>query len=80
MIEIIISSLATYGISKLVSSYDGLYGVFVRLRTKYPSSPLNCVPCLSVFLAIPIAYISEIGFMGYLATLGTIIMIDRLIS
>ncbi len=77
----IITALAVYGLAALVSSYDGLYGVFARLRNKYPNSPLHCTVCLSCWLVVPIILLG--AFVGIwaiapLAVIGVVILFERL--
>lgn len=75
MIEVILAALATYGIATLVSEYDGPFNVFTELRTWLPA--LRCVPCGSVWIAAPIALLSGVGFIGYLAALGIVMVMER---
>lgn len=75
MIEIILATLATFGISALISNYDGLFGVFEWIRSK--GTVFSCTVCLSVWIAIPIAYFSGIGLLGFLAVIGGVILIER---
>lgn len=76
--EIIIASLATYGISALISNYSGIFNLFERLRNRYPDSAFHCVVCLSVWVAIPISLAMSIGIIGYLAVVGIVIALDTL--
>lgn len=77
MIEIIIASLATYGVATLVSEYDGAFNVFTKLRSKLPA--LRCMPCAATWIALPIALFMDIGVMGYLAALGIVVAMERTI-
>jgi len=76
MAEFIFAALATFGVSALISNYDGPMGVFVRLRSHVAAT--RCCVCLSVWLGIPIALLTGVGVVGYLAIIGTVILIERL--
>lgn len=78
-ITIFITALATLGISSLISQYNGAFDVFQKLRNKFPRSPLTCTVCLSVWVAIPLSIFTGIGFIGYLAVIGLIIIEERFI-
>lgn len=78
MIELVIGVFATYGISKLITSYDGLWGVFLRLRDKF-TTPFNCTVCTAVWVAVPIALFAGVGILGYLAIIGAVILIERVV-
>lgn len=71
-----IAVLATYGTSKIISEYDGPYSIFTKIRNKYPLSPFLCVVCTSVYLAVPISVVSGLSIIGYLAVIGSIILIE----
>lgn len=77
MLTLVTAILATYGISKLLTSYSGPYELFSSLRQKYPLSPLSCLICTSTWLAAPIAIISGLSIIEYLAILGVIILVEN---
>lgn len=82
MTGLIVYILAVYGVSSLLTSYDGLYGVFLRLRNKYPNSALKCLVCTSVYVSVAL-FIPIILGVGYivltpLAAIGAIILIKEL--
>lgn len=79
IITIFITALATLGISVIITQYDGPCGIFQKLRSKIPKSPITCTVCLSVWVAIPLSIITEIGLVGYLAVIGFIIIEERFI-
>ena len=82
MIDFIIAALATYGISSLVTSYDGLYEVFLKLRQKYPHSAFNCPACLSVWFAVIFTLLIYLGFLWLLvplAIVGVVIILERVL-
>lgn len=76
MFEIIISSIATFGISALISNYDGPGEILFKLRKKVPLT--RCTICLGVWAGIPIAYFMGVGIIGYLAIIGLVILVERL--
>ena len=73
--EIVMVALATYGVATLVSEYDGVFDVFSKLRSNIKA--FRCVPCATVWIAIPIAVIMNVGVIGYLASVGISIALDR---
>ena len=75
MFEFLLALLATFGVSALVSYYDGLADAFVKVRSKV--SIFNCCVCLSVWVAIPITIVAGLGFIEYLAIVGSVIIIER---
>ena len=77
MIELIFAALATYGISALLVEKNGFMDVFLKLR-EIKWLPFNCITCTAVWIGIPIAIFSGIGLLGYFATLGIIVLIERI--
>jgi len=76
----IITALAVYGLAALVSSYDGAWSVFARLRNKFPNSALHCTVCLSVWLSIPIILLGTyigLWFIAPLAIVGVVIFLEK---
>lgn len=79
MIELTLSALATFGAAALISDYDGVFDIFLRLRKK--SKAFGCIVCLSFWIAIPMLYLTSIGIMAvvYLfAIVGLVIITERL--
>lgn len=77
----LVLALAVYGISALMSEYDGPKGMFKTLRDEYPESPLTCAVCLSVWLSIPILIIgTQLGmiFITPFAIVGVVILLEKL--
>lgn len=75
MVGVIIATLALYGVCSLLTEYSGPFDTFSRLREQFRI--FRCVACLAVWLGIPIAYLSGIGFLGYLAIIGGVLIMDR---
>ena len=77
----IITALAVYGLAALISSYDGAWSIFARLRNKYPNSPLQCAVCTSVWLVLPIMALSYFGgviFVVPFAIIGVVILLEKI--
>lgn len=72
----IIAILATYGVSKIVTAYDGPYEVFYKLRDKYPLSPFLCLVCTAVWVAVPICIFSGLSVIDYMAVIGAVILME----
>lgn len=77
MTEIIIMTIATFGISALISNYDAPFGLFRNLR-EVKWLPFHCTVCTACWMAMPITALSGIGIIGYLAVIGGVIIIERL--
>ena len=84
MIEVtalIITTLATYGFSSLITTYDGLWGVFAKLRQKYPHSAFTCTVCLSLWVAVPFIALAWLGFSWVLlpfAIVSIVMLLERI--
>lgn len=76
MFDIVISTLGVYGISVLLAEYSGPKNIFLKLREK--GLP-DCVPCLSVYIAIIPVLSLSMSFFEYLAIIGATIIIERII-
>lgn len=79
--EIVIAALATYGLSSLVAYQDGLYGIFLKLRNRYPNSAFVCPVCFSLWLAIPFTLLVYLGFVWLLvplAIVAVVIILEKL--
>lgn len=70
-----LATFAVYGIAHLVVYEDGPADLFLKLRRM--GSLFRCVPCFTVWIAIPFLFLTDIGILGYLATIGGVIVIDR---
>lgn len=78
MIELIIASLATFGLATLIADYDGPAGILLKLRKADKTKLTHCNICLGVWLAIPISLLAGIGLVEYIAIIGIEIIIERL--
>lgn len=78
IIELIIGSLATYGIAVIVASnYDGPFNILVKLRESKVGSLFTCSVCLSVYVAAFVAIFMGLSFFEYLAILGLAVLLER---
>ena len=80
MIELIILALATYGVSKLISEYDGFGDVLYKLRSKSWIKALTCVVCTSVWVGLFFSIMYWLGFLWLLlplALVGVVILIEE---
>ena len=75
MSEIIIAALGVYGVSIILAEYPGPFNILEKLR-RYR---VLCVICLSVWVAIPVAYLAGVDVLGYLAIIGILILIERIV-
>lgn len=88
----IIAALATYRLAKLISEEEGPFSVFLRLRgaldpdqQTWVGRGLNCIVCVSFWVALPIAVILSLfgGVDPYLSPLvwwglgGAVVLIRR---
>jgi len=77
----LITALAVYGISALITQYDGPWGLFARLRAKLPNSAFWCAVCLSVWVVIPmilLATYTGIFIPSVFAIIGVVILLEKL--
>lgn len=77
IIELIIGSLATYGIAVIVANYDGPFNILVKLRESKVGSLFTCSVCLSVYVAAFVAIFMGLSFFEYLAILGLAVLLER---
>jgi len=75
MTEILVATIATFGVSALISTYDGSFGVLRRLRSRV--KVFECTVCTAVWIAVPIANFTGIGPIGYLFIIGGVILLER---
>lgn len=79
MIDLIVASTATFGVSSLVSGYGGPFDVFVRLRKL--SHAFSCTVCLSVWVSVPMLLLTYYGGMfivSALSIIGVVIILERI--
>lgn len=76
--ELILAILSTYGISTLISEYDGPFNLFVKLRNMDVSKVTSCSVCLSVWIAIPVSIIIGLTLVYYLSVIGAVILLNRI--
>lgn len=77
----LITALAVYGLSELLTTYDGAFSVLKRLRDKYPESALSCLICVSCWIVVPMMLLAIYGgiiFITPFAIIGVIMIVDRL--
>lgn len=80
MIELLITTLATYGVSKLLTDYDGFGDIFYKLRAKKYLKMLTCTTCTSVWVATIFCIVFALGFAIWLlpfAIVATVIILER---
>jgi hypothetical protein len=74
MIEILLATLTTYAITLVISSYGGPLDVFARLRGKW-NKPWSCFVCLSFWVGLLVAGLSQLTIFEYFAVVGGAILI-----
>lgn len=81
--DIIITIFAVYGISVLLTASDGPWGIFIRLRNKFPNSPLQCLKCTATWVSFWLFVVMLLGWSFWLipfAIVGVVITIEDLTS
>lgn len=73
MAEIILAILSAYGLSTLVSDYDGPFNVLTSLRGRF--SALYCTVCASFWLSVPVSLLFGVGVVEWLAVVGGSILL-----
>ena len=76
MYELLIATLATYGVATLIAEYDGPRDIFRKLRRK--GKVFECSTCLSVYIAVIPVLILSMSFLEYIAIIGAVIIIERI--
>lgn len=77
MLQIIYAIIITTGLSLLIAHYDGLFNIFLNLRTSRLGSLFECAVCLSVYIAIVPTIGYELALMDYLVVVGASTMLTR---
>ena len=78
MYKLLLLSLATYGVSKLITDYDGAFDIFYKLRGKYKA--LTCTVCVSVWVATILSIVLFLGgfwLLTVLAVIGAVIFVEQ---
>jgi hypothetical protein len=89
---LIIGALATYGMSYAITSLEGPFGVFARIRgatdqqRNWIERGLHCVICVSFWIGLPVALIINgftawalVNWLGYLGlSCITTVVLNRL--
>lgn len=75
--ELFQAVLITVGLATLVSQYDGLFNIFLRLRTSRLGKLFECNVCLSPYLALIPVLGLNMGFMDYLVIVGSGVILSR---
>lgn len=78
MTDILIVSLATYGMCKLVSEYDGPFNVFQRIRSQFKA--FLCLACSSVWVCAPLALFTGLSVVEYFAAIGIVLILDWIVA
>ena len=79
MFNLLLLSLATYGVSKLITDYDGAFDIFYKLRGKYKA--LTCTVCVSFWVAAIFCIVYYLGLtllLLPLAIVGIVILLEKL--
>lgn len=79
-LALIAATLATYGVASLVTNYSGPFNAFTSLRKSAKGelkSALECTVCVATWVSVPIALIAGVGFLGWLAAIGAVILLER---
>lgn len=80
MIELLILILAVYGLSALVTQYDGPGDIFLKMRIRYEKSPFHCTVCMAAWLVVPLVLIQVFtgsAFVIPLSVIGAIIILEN---
>lgn len=80
MYNLLLLILSVYGVSKLLTDYDGPWGVFYNLRNLKFMGALHCTVCLSVWVAILFSLLLFFGwywFITVFAVVGAVILIEE---
>lgn len=81
MLELVTTALAVFAVSSLLTEYEGPKNAFVTLKDKFPSSPLKCLVCTSVYVSVLFYILNYYGVSAHLlplATIGVVILIERI--
>lgn len=74
MIELLFTTLGTYGIATIIAEYSGPFGMFAKLPKR---EPWDCNVCLGTWLLLPVYLLVCAGWGIPVAALGGLILIAR---
>lgn len=80
MYNLLILILGVYGVSKLLTDYDGPWGVFYNLRKLKFMGALHCTICVSVYVAVVMSLLLFFGwhwFVTVCAIVGAVVFIEE---
>lgn len=80
MNEVILCAFGVYGVTLILSSYAGPYGIISRARAMLPvdlREGVTCFVCLSVWVGGVFALLAELNFLEYLAVVGAAILAEE---
>jgi len=77
MTEIILATLATYGIATLLAEYPGPFNIFEKARERLSAPQFACNVCLGVLIAIPLAIALNLSLVEYFAVVGSVVALAR---
>lgn len=72
---ILLLALGSYGISTLLSDYEGPFDLFTKIRTV--GKVFRCSTCLSFWISIIVSLITGLGFVETLAVIGGAVALTR---
>lgn len=79
--EFVELAFATFAIALIITQYDGIFGVFARLRKINKLSALRCFTCTAVWIAAVLAMVITESIGGWIistfAIVGAAIFINR---
>lgn len=78
--EIIIATVATFGVAGLIAEYDGPADVLLKLREKVTLT--RCIVCMSVWIApvmLALLAYDQYWIVYSAAVVGVIILIERMV-
>lgn len=80
--ELITATIATYALTLVLTSSDGPWGIFARLRAVKGLGALKCFLCTSVWAGAILAIYPATSLLGWplytLALAGGAVLLDRL--
>lgn len=77
LLELLTSTILTVGLATLITEYDGLMDVFLRLRQSRFKKLFECSTCLSPYIALIPAISLSMGLLDYLVIVGASVILTR---